>query len=81
MRFEHIEEYLIKDNDLNLIWEKTPREDTFTYEEALDLVLVEDDWRLPTISELFSLIDHDRRYPAIHAPFLCDCGKHTCNAR
>jgi predicted small lipoprotein YifL len=54
----------ITDNNTGLIWQKTPPEGVFSWDEAgpycenLELA-GRDDWRLPTAKELFSLIDFE----------------------
>lgn len=64
----------ITDNVTGLMWQKTPLRDSVPWETALtraeDLVLgAHDDWRLPNLKELGSLVDITRNAPAVHSMF------------
>ncbi len=53
------------DPDTGLIWEKQGLEKRMSWKEALEYAeTLGDNWRLPTIHELFSLIDFSRDNPA-----------------
>lgn len=74
--FLFAENTMVKDPGTNLIWEDTPhvKEAKITQVKALkyceDLKLgTFDDWRLPTIEELLSIIDYKRISPAILKEF------------
>lgn len=62
----------ITDNVTNLIWQKSPYNDSLTWEEALlyadTLTLLGDtDWRLPNIKELESLNDETLTNPSLNS--------------
>lgn len=64
----------ITDNLTGLLWQKTVSSDSMNWEEALayceGLVLAEqDDWRMPNIKELLSLVDFERYDPAINRSY------------
>lgn len=62
MRFEDNDDGTVTDLNTGLIWQQTPLSEKLTWDEAMagaeDFELAGyDDWRLPTIKELYSLID------------------------
>jgi hypothetical protein len=46
------------DTETNLIWKREPEANRYDYYEAIQLQ--QNGWRVPSIKELFSIIDHDR---------------------
>jgi len=69
---------IITDTKTGLMWQKETAPRTYTWQEAVEycknLTLAGyDDWRLPTIEELFSIVDYERFRPAID-PVLCAGG-------
>ena len=61
----------ISDTETNLIWQATASKN-MTWHEAM--ALERDGWRLPTISELVSLIDYNRCDPASEFPCMESAG-------
>lgn len=62
------------DNNTGLMWEKIPDPDGFTYDEAVayceNLELAGyDDWRLPTLKELFAISDFSSGWPYIDTTY------------
>jgi hypothetical protein len=57
----------VTDNETGLVWKQEPEPGGHTFAEAL--ALPKDGWRLPTIKELVSLVDHSRFAPAINTEF------------
>ena len=75
MKYSDNRDGTITDSSLGLMWKQSPEEGAYTFEEACKLVsnfAVHDDWRLPTIHELFSLVDVSKIDPAIDSVFKCD---------
>ena len=68
-RFEILENNLeVKDRKTGLVWRKDNKKDV-TWDEALKYAAsLGDDWRLPTIEELETLINKGRRNPASDFP-------------
>ncbi|CAK0756429.1 hypothetical protein CCP4SC76_2780004 [Gammaproteobacteria bacterium] len=74
MRFIN-QENTILDSQTNLIWDKTFK-DNLNFDEALayadqankDSYLGYNDWRVPTVSELISLVDYTKYAPASTFP-------------
>ena len=62
-RFTQNEDGTITDNETGLTWSKETLAKDVTYDDALKVL--GEDWRLPTIKELFSLVDHTKESPAI----------------
>ncbi len=67
---------MIKDPKHHLLWEDLPhtKETKLTYKEAQsycsELTLGGfDDWRVPTLKELLTIVDYHRYKPALKAPF------------
>jgi hypothetical protein len=65
----------VTDTCTGLQWQRDTPMDLFTWEEALreseDLVLAgHDDWRLPNVRELQSIVDHGRVSPSIATEFV-----------
>src|SRR5262249_45294794 len=78
----------ITDNDTGLVWEKKTAAnmfDAYTFDQAFVYVAGlnaarfggYDDWRLPNLRELQSLIDYGRYDPAV-APEFNDCDHGSC---
>ena len=74
--FSFAEITMVKDSSTNLLWEDTPhvREAKLTYPRAKiycsELHLGDfNDWRLPTIQELLTIIDYRRTSPALIKAF------------
>ncbi len=64
----------ITDTSTELMWKQNPEEDIYTFEEVNEIksnFVGYDDWRVPTIHELFSLVDVTRLDPAIDPIFSC----------
>ena len=58
----------VSDTDTGLMWKQDHEEGTYPFDEACGLksdCAGFDDWRLPTIDELNSLVDRSRVNPAI----------------
>ncbi len=65
----------VTDISTELMWKQNPEEDIYTFEEALRLksnFAGHENWRLPAIHELFSLVDVSKTDPAINSIFKCD---------
>jgi len=67
----------VTDISTGLMWQQSSAPVTYTWEQALsyceNLTLADyTDWRLPTIKELGSIVDHARIYPAINITFFPD---------
>lgn len=70
-RFE-VKEGIVLDNQTGLMWMQSPLERLFTWKEACEIKHSFggfDDWRLPTIEELISIIDYSKRNPSIDEVF------------
>jgi len=66
----------VLESDTGLEWQQNDKDQLHTWESALayceTLSLdAKDDWRLPNIRELKSLVDYDRYYPAIDPAIPC----------
>ncbi len=66
----------ISDKKTALIWDKDGSQSTMTFNEAEKYCedLSEktgEQWRLPTVEELFSLVDYTKKDPAINSVFGC----------
>ena len=63
----------VLDKETNLIWAKEASDDRKTFTEAKayaeSLKLAGAFWRVPTITELLSLVDYERSDPAINTDF------------
>jgi hypothetical protein len=73
LRFIDNKDDTITDTDTGLIWQIEPPEKAMTWKEAIDYCenLRLDgytNWRLPTITELKSLVDYSRYNPATKMP-------------
>ncbi len=58
----------VTDNNTGLMWQEVPSSDNFSWDDAVsycdDLVLAgNDDWRMPTLKELFSISDFSSGWP------------------
>jgi len=62
-RFIQNEDGTITDNETGLTWTKETLAKDVTYDDVVKVL--GEGWRLPTIKELFSLVDHTRPAPAI----------------
>ena len=73
MRFKNNSDGTITDTETGLIWQdqNAPKEmnwhEAIEYAKSLDLA-GHTDWRIPTINELFSLIDFSKHNPATELP-------------
>jgi hypothetical protein len=62
---------IVLDNMTGLLWQQSTAPETYTWQQALDYVdslntenyLGHNDWRLPTIKELSTLVDNSIPYP------------------
>jgi hypothetical protein len=67
----------VSNTDTGLMWQKNTAPGTFNWQQALSycesLTLAEyDDWRLPNVNELQSLVDYSRYNPSINTGFFPD---------
>ncbi len=62
-RFTTNEDGTVTDSSTGLIWSKETLARDVPYDEAVKQL--GEGWRLPTVQELFSLVDHSRDEPAI----------------
>lgn len=62
-RFTQNTDGTITDSETSLTWSRETLAKDVTYDDALKAL--GEGWRLPTIKELFSLVDHARKSPAI----------------
>jgi len=85
----------ITDNNTGLVWEKKTNctggthcvNDPYTWQGALDYVAAlntanfagHNDWRLPNIKELQSIVNYENVNPSVSAVFN-DCGNGSCTA-
>ena len=54
-----------KDTETGLIWNKLESNKTMTWEEAIEYAkTLKNDWRIPTIQELVTLVNFSRNNPA-----------------
>lgn len=70
-RFE-VDNGVIFDNQTGLMWMQSPLDNLFTWGEACTIKHSFggfDDWRLPTIEELTSIIDYSKDNPSIDGVF------------
>lgn len=58
-----------QDPKTGLIWAVEPEDRLYTYNEAMKKEW-SNDWRVPTINELISLLDHNKSYPSCSAPLI-----------
>ncbi len=68
------DEYVVFDTCTNLTWQRFPRNERLTWSDALvfarDLTLGGfDDWRIPNVHELLSLVHYGRSGPALDPVF------------
>lgn len=71
-RFIKNDDATITDTKTGLIWSATLDKDV-THEKANQIIsLLDGGWRLPTVDELFSLVDHSKHSPAIDTEFFPD---------
>lgn len=68
----------VRDNTTGLIWQAGDSEKRLTHAQALAQVkksrlLGKKDWRLPTVEELFLLVDRTKMDPAINKVFFSTC--------
>jgi hypothetical protein len=73
-KLDGTEDGTVTDNCTGLMWERQPKVTTYNWPQALnrcaDLGLGGyDDWRLPNVRELQSIIDYGQICPAVPAPF------------
>jgi hypothetical protein len=54
------------DTETNLVWKREPEANRYDYYEALDLQQY--GWRLPSIKELLTIVDHSAYGPATSLP-------------
>ena len=68
----------VTDERTGLMWEQHPNEALYSWEDATQIRINDlnaarlgghDDWRLPTVQELVTLVDYSRHHPAIHPIF------------
>ena len=68
----------ITDTETNLMWQKRGSEVALSWMEAKSSIknghysFGHNDWRLPTIKELISIVDYGRHNPAIDPVFECE---------
>ena len=67
----------ISDTKTRLMWRKDGSKERLTYAQAEEFIAELNreewtDWRLPTIEELFSLVDFTKREPAVNPMFECE---------
>ena len=61
-----IDHSVVTDTKTGLAWTKATIAEDVTFEKAKEAVeALGEGWRLPTVDELFSLIDHGKHKPAI----------------
>jgi len=65
----------VTDASTGLMWQKSTAPDTYTWQQALNYCTAlnlggYDDWRLPTITELASIVDYSRHDPSINSTYL-----------
>ena len=71
----------IKDTKTKLMWQKEGSKEELNWEKAREYcdkssLVGHKDWRMPTIEELFSLIDFERKEPAINPIFACESARY-----
>ena len=69
--------YTYTDPKTNLTWQVQTNPTTMTWQEAMDYCKTleldgHSDWRLPSKTELLSIVDSTRRYPAINVDIFPD---------
>lgn len=72
----------ITDNLTQLVWQKTPYTDSFTWDRALTYaegltIGTSSDWRLPNIKELQSINNELATNPSVFAPYFSSLGVHN----
>ena len=72
-RFE-VDGAVVLDTCTNLVWQRVPRNQRFSWSAALAFARDEtlggfDDWRVPNVHELLSLVHYGRNRPALHPVF------------
>jgi len=70
----------ITDNNTKLVWEKEALDNLYTWDDAFAVHVAglnaanfagHNDWRLPNVKELLSIIDYQNRGPAVAPAFQC----------
>lgn len=74
MSYTNNDDGTITDENSGLMWQQVPTSETFTWQEAMDycddLVFAGyDDWRAPTLKELFSISDFSSGWPYIDTSY------------
>ncbi|UMB59650.1 DUF1566 domain-containing protein [Lutibacter sp. A80] len=74
MSFKDNNDGTITDNNTGLMWEQIPTTDEFTWEEAKEYcenleLGGYDDWRLPSLKELYSVADFGKGWPYIDTDY------------
>ncbi|MGQ1890239.1 Lcl C-terminal domain-containing protein [Thermophagus sp. OGC60D27] len=64
----------VTDNVTGLMWQQTPSSENFTWDEAVEYcenleLGGYDDWRMPTVKELFSISDFESGWPYINMDY------------
>lgn len=67
----------ISDSETGLMWQKEGSKEYLNFKDAEKYckesnIADHKDWRLPTIKELISIVDYERRSPAIDPLFQCE---------
>ncbi len=75
MRYQELTEteYEIRDTQTGLVWRRDPEPGEYTFDEALERAsqVAEETgqaWRVPTVGELLTLVDHSKKSPASTFP-------------
>ncbi len=76
-RFMDNSDGTVTDTDAGLMWQQATAPGTYTWEQAVSycegLILSQyDDWRLPSLNELQTLVDYERSNPAIDTAYFPD---------
>ncbi|WP_111707315.1 Lcl C-terminal domain-containing protein [Lutibacter citreus] len=74
MSFSNYDDGITIDNNTGLMWEQIPTTDEFTWEEAKEYcenleLGGYDDWRLPSLKELYSVADFNKGWPYIDTDY------------